>query len=160
MSNFALFIAGLLIAFPIFYACGFYIFLASVGKKYKANTWVIFKFICSRVNRTNTIKSIGLAIILGLGIYLVLLSDMEQGIAVKALILFDLILLLETVIFSVKGQIRFNDFHHVTITNNFMDTQNSDSNHTDLEETDWTRGYRPGGIYYEANEWMNKMRDL
>ena len=159
MSNFALFIVVLLTAFPVLYICGAYLYLASIGKKYKASTWDIFKFICSRISKRNTIKFFGLTCILGLGIYVALLSDMEQSIAVKALILFDVILLLETVIFSVKGQIRFNDFHHVTVTNNFMYTQTSDSNHTDLEETDWTRGYRPGGIYYEANEWMNKMRD-
>ena len=159
MSNFALFIVVLLIVFPVFYVFGAYLFLASIGKKYKASTWDIFKFICSRISKRNTIKFFGLTCILGLGIYVALLSDMDQSTFMKALILFDIILLLETVFYSVKGQIRFKDFPHIPNTRNFLNTHASDSVHTN-EDADWTSEFIPGGAHYEASEWMDKMREF
>ena len=160
MSNFALFIVVLLIVFPVFYVFGAYLFLASIGKKYKASTWDIFKFICSRISKRNTIKFFGLTCILGLGIYVALLSDMDQSTFMKALILFDIILLLETVFYSVKGQIRFKDFPHVINTKYFLNTHASDSSHTNMNDTDWTSEFIPGGAHYEASEWMDKMREF
>ena len=160
MSQAAMIILGLLIVFPLFYIGGIYIFLRKIARNNRIKITDIVKYLWHKIDSKFILKTVGVVIIFGVGAYTIFLKDIDQNIAFRALVLVNITLLLGALIYSIFGQVRSKKTRLFTVERNFVTCTTDPHTSSDSGDSDWSREYRPGGIYYEANEWMNKMRDL
>ena len=101
MSQVAMIILGLLIAFPLFYILGIFVFLAHVARKNKVSIRNIVKYLLTKITVKATLKHVGIALFCAVVINYLFKIDTHETILFHSLKVFDATLLLFSVVWSV-----------------------------------------------------------
>ena len=105
MSNFALLIAMLLIAFPILYVLGIVFYLSYLAKKNDVHFVHIFKHLLGQLKTINFVKIFVLSFIFAIVTYIVFVSSMDTTLPIKIFGLIDITLLLLTALWSISDNL-------------------------------------------------------
>ena len=178
MSQAAMIVLGLLIAFPLFYILGIFVFLAHVARKNEVTTRDILKYLVTKLTVKTTLKHIGIALFCAVVTSYFLTTDTNETILLHGLKVFDVTLLLFTVVLSVlsgndnKGifssdfLLRYEQFSYGTAGNSkssqtYGETSSNfddDLNHAYMYDPAYS--YMPTNIHNDdLKDWMNKTND-
>ena len=178
MSNFALLIAMLLIAFPILYVLGIVFYLSYLAKKNDVHFVHIFKHLLGQLKTINFVKIFALSFVFAIVAYKVFVSSMDTTLPIKIFGLIDVTLLLLTALWSISDNLILDTsewkFFQNTNANMFKsrsggatNTQfdsNNDSSDTDMN-TDPAYSFWHGNIYHDMHkdshikDWNNEIAD-
>ena len=178
MSNFALLIAMLLIAFPILYVLGIVFYLSYLAKKNDVHFVHIFKHLLGQLKTINFVKIFVLSFIFAIVTYIVFVSSMDTTLPIKIFGLIDITLLLLTALWSISDNLlldisEWKFFQQTNVnmlkngsvgaTNTEFDS-NNDFSDTDMN-TDPTYSFWHGNIYHDMykdnhiKDWNNEIAD-
>ncbi len=178
MSNFALLIAMLLIAFPILSVLGIVFYLSNLAKKNDVHFVHIFKHLLGQLKTINFVKIFVLSFIFAIVTYIVFVSSMDTTLPIKIFGLIDITLLLLTALWSISDNLlldisEWKFFQQTNVnmlkngsvgaTNTEFDS-NNDFSDTDMN-TDPTYSFWHGNIYHDMykdnhiKDWNNEIAD-
>ena len=178
MSQAAMIVIGLLIAFPLFYILGIFVFLAHIARKNEVTTRDILKYLVTKLTVKTTSKHIGIALFCAVATNYFLTIDPNETALIHSLKVFDVTLLLFTVVLSVlsgndnKGifssdfLLRYEQFSYGTAGNSkssqtYGETSSNfddDLNHAYMYDPAYS--YMPTNIHNDdLKDWMNKTNE-